>query len=219
MRKIVWRLPLYSIMLLLLGLAWRYKQAIPERAAREVWREHEQVVSDAAEGKRVDLNDFADAALFFAKLTGINVPGDHSTIIDWMPNKDTGTALVPLRRWYAQHHHRLYWDEESKSVKVRLEAREAAAQDKAQAIWGAHLSVVDAAAKGKEIDPNAFREARHFFEELTGITVPEDASPLIDWSPDGETLTVAEPLRSWCDVNCDRLYWDEVSQTVRVRPW
>ncbi|HKI00775.1 MAG TPA: hypothetical protein VKK31_02230 [Thermoanaerobaculia bacterium] len=101
-----------------------YEQTIPQRTAHEIWRRHEQVVSDAAAGKHIDLNDFSDAALFFVKLTGINVPGEHSTYIDWMPNQDTATALEPLRRWYAQNKDRLYWDEMRKEVKLKARGRE-----------------------------------------------------------------------------------------------
>lgn len=121
MRKFV-PTPLFSSLLFLLALflalAWQYERTAPQRIAREIWQDHEQVVNDAAQGKSVNLTDFSDAALFFGKLTGIDVPGDHSTYIDWMPNKDTATAVEPLRRWYAENKDRLYWDDQMKRVRL-----------------------------------------------------------------------------------------------------
>lgn len=79
---------------------------------------HELVVEAAARGEPVDLKDFRKAAVFFDELTRITVPGEHSPLIDWMPNKDTASALLPLRRWYAKNRDRLYWDDQSKRVRL-----------------------------------------------------------------------------------------------------
>jgi hypothetical protein len=102
----------------LLAFAHFYKEAVPQRKAREIWREHERVVIDAAAGRRVHLDDFADAVLFFERLTGIYVPSEHSTLIDAMPNKDTASAVEPLRRWYQENKYDLYWDEQRREVRL-----------------------------------------------------------------------------------------------------
>lgn len=91
----------------------------PRREAQEIWRDHERVISDVAMGKRVNLDEFEDAVRFFARLTKITVPSNHSTFIDTMPAKDTLAVLKPLRRWYAENQDRLYWDEEQHEVRLR----------------------------------------------------------------------------------------------------
>lgn len=103
---------------LLLILAWTRQCTAPQRQAHEIWHEHEQVISDIAMEKRVDLDAYGEAVFFFEKLTKITVPSNRSPFIDAMPTKDTATALEPLRRWYAENKSRLYWDEERGEVRL-----------------------------------------------------------------------------------------------------
>lgn len=100
----------------LLICSYLYKESAPRRKAREIWREHERVIVDAAQGRHVGSNELWDASLFFWRLTGIDVPSDHSSVIDAIPNKRTGLAAEPLRRWYQENKYRLYWDEKSGEV-------------------------------------------------------------------------------------------------------
>lgn len=79
------------------------------------------MINDIAIGKRVNLDDFEAAVLFFEKLTPITVPSNHSTFIYAMPTKDTATALAPLRRWYSENKNDLYWDEEHNEVRLDSE--------------------------------------------------------------------------------------------------
>lgn len=100
---------------------WGRERTAPRRQAQEIWHQHERVLSDIAMEKRVDLDEFHEAVLFFEKLTNITVPSDHSMFIDSMPTQDTATALAPLKGWYAKNKDRLYWDEESNEVKLTPE--------------------------------------------------------------------------------------------------
>jgi hypothetical protein len=93
-----------------------YRETSPQRKGRAIWKEHERVVIDAANGRRIDLNEFSEATLFFERLTGINVPSEHSTFVDAIPNKNTGSALEPLRCWYEENRDRLYWDDQRREV-------------------------------------------------------------------------------------------------------
>lgn len=106
---------------LVLIFAWNFKRTAPQREAHAIWHEHERVISDIAEGKRVDLEAFEEAVIFFWKLTRVTVPSNHSTFIYAMPTKETATALEPLRRWYAENKSRLYWDEERGEVRLAPE--------------------------------------------------------------------------------------------------
>lgn len=124
MRPPVTRSPVLYVALLaalVLLFEWSREYTAPRRQAQEFWHQHERVISDIALGKRVNLDEFHEAVLFFEKLTDITVPSDHSIFIDSMPTEDTATALGPLRGWYAKNKHRLYWDEESNEVKLTPE--------------------------------------------------------------------------------------------------
>lgn len=105
-----------------LALAWYRECTGPQRKAQEIWSAHERVIVDVAMKRRVNLGDFQDARYFFEKLTGVDVPGNYSTYLGTsMPNKDTATALEPLRHWYAENQDRLYWDEEQGAVRLAPE--------------------------------------------------------------------------------------------------
>lgn len=94
------------------------REATSKQKAQEIWRGHELVVESAANGRPVDLKAFWEASLFFDELAGITVPGDHSPLIDWMPNKDTASALQPIKQWYTKNGDRLRWDEQTGEVKI-----------------------------------------------------------------------------------------------------
>ncbi len=106
---------------LVLILAWNRQCTAPQRQAREIWHEHERVISDIAKRERVDLEAYEEAVIFFEKLTRITVPSNHSPFVYAMPTKDTATALEPLRRWYHENRSRLYWDEELGEVRLAPE--------------------------------------------------------------------------------------------------
>ena len=106
---------------LILIFEWNRERTAPRRQAHEIWHQHERVLSDIAMGKRVNLDEFHEAVLFFEKITNITVPSDHSMFIDSMPTQDTASSLEPLRGWYAKNKQRLYWDDESNEVKLTSE--------------------------------------------------------------------------------------------------
>ena len=87
--------------------------------ARSLWLKHQRVVEAAARGEVTDVAEFKDAAEFFDQVASIDVPGDHSPVIYWYPNRKTPQAVEPLRRWYQTNGERLYWDQETGKVQVR----------------------------------------------------------------------------------------------------
>lgn len=84
-----------------------------------IWTELRVWLYNASMKKGGSLGKYQDACIFFRRLTGIIIPGDYSTYLGArLPNRDTATALEPLRRWYAQNKDRLYWDEEQNEVRL-----------------------------------------------------------------------------------------------------
>jgi hypothetical protein len=89
-----------------------------ENKAEQAWRENEAIIRNALAGKTHSTEKFGSACEFFEKLTGIVIRGNGS-FFGWLPNQDTATDFERVEEWYATHQKLLYWDEGSKSVKVR----------------------------------------------------------------------------------------------------
>jgi hypothetical protein len=89
---------------------------------------------------------------------------------------------------------------------------------KARAIWLKHQRVLEGAIKGERTDGDELQEAAIFFYHVAGIIIPGGHSPVIDFYITRETAGVMKPLRIWYKENGDRLYWDEASSKVLLRP-
>jgi hypothetical protein len=87
-------------------------------SADEVWKENERVVRNALGGKTYSIDKFGAACGFFETTTGIVIRGNGS-FFGWLPDQDTATDFKKVEEWYAVNRDRLYWDEASKSVRVR----------------------------------------------------------------------------------------------------
>ena len=59
-----------------------------------------------------------EACKFFEELTGIPIRGE-GTFVGWLPNEHTAEDLEAVREWYSMNRDRLYWDEETRSIKIR----------------------------------------------------------------------------------------------------
>jgi len=95
---------------------------------------------------------------------------------------------------------------------------EAERHKKAQDIWKKHELVVEDAARGRPINGTEFQDACEFFLRVANISVPGDASSVLDWFPTKETVKAVEPLRQWYERNKDQLYWDATKKTVVLKP-
>lgn len=107
-----------SVLLFITTISCADRSTSARAKAKEIWRQHKAVVEAAARREKVDLDAFHAACIFFENLTGIAVPGDASTLVDWYPTEQTRTAIEPLNKWYSENGDRLYWDEESQTVKL-----------------------------------------------------------------------------------------------------
>lgn len=87
---------------------------------------------------------------------------------------------------------------------------------RAQRVWQAQEDVIDRAARGEKIDLVQFEKACLFFEDVAGISVPGEHSPVIDWYATEETKNALPVIRQWYRKNGDRLYWDYATQSVKV---
>lgn len=91
-----------------------------DRRAQEEWRRHEQVLEQSIRGTYYP-DQLLETAIFFQNLTGISLRVDV-TGVGLMPNSKTPEDLHALREWYSRNKAKLYWDDESRSVKLRQEA-------------------------------------------------------------------------------------------------
>lgn len=89
-----------------------------DRRAREVWQQHEAVARLAVKGKRHDPEKFVEACLFFEQVTSISIHVNMFTF-GFIPEREAPQDLKLIRAWYKKNHTRLYWDEVTKTVKVR----------------------------------------------------------------------------------------------------
>lgn len=84
----------------------------------EIWRKNEKIVTNALNGRGYSVEEFGRACKFFEKTTGIEIRGNGS-FFGWLANRETAVDFKKVQAWYSVNHDRLYWDEASKSVKVR----------------------------------------------------------------------------------------------------
>ncbi|HEX4955999.1 MAG TPA: hypothetical protein VF017_21630 [Thermoanaerobaculia bacterium] len=93
-------------------------QQAPEDRALEEWARGLDVLERSLTG-RYEEREFGDACQFFQALTGIEVHGEGETL-GWFPTAETSRDLDRLNTWYAANGHRLYWDETTSTVQVRV---------------------------------------------------------------------------------------------------
>ena len=108
--------PFLSRLLALLAGDESTHRAARGRQAREIWRRHEAVVVQALQGRQKD-DEFERAVAFFADVTGIEIEVNIFTF-GFLPEPGTAEDFERVREWYARNKDRLYFDEDSLSVKV-----------------------------------------------------------------------------------------------------
>lgn len=89
---------------------------------------------------------------------------------------------------------------------------------RAVAAWNDHFLTLERIARGEHVDLATFGAACDFFHRVAGIDVPGTGAPEIGWYATKDTPRAIPGLRAWYAANGSRLYWDEATQSVRVRP-
>jgi hypothetical protein len=92
--------------------------ATGKQSVDSIWRSNERIIQTALDGGPVFEDRYAAACEFFERLTGIPIRG-KGTYLGWMPNEHTAEDLQAVRKWYSVNRGRLYFDDGTKSVKVR----------------------------------------------------------------------------------------------------
>ncbi len=87
-------------------------------SVESMWHSHEVVIQAALDGGPVFEDRYMEACKFFEELTGIPVRGE-GTFVGWMPNEHTAEDLRAIHEWYSINRDRLYWDDGTKSIKIR----------------------------------------------------------------------------------------------------
>jgi hypothetical protein len=85
-----------------------------------VWHKYERDFEKGVNGDQGN-NEFDKACLFFEQTTGLTMHVNDSTI-GTLPTPESRQDLVRIRAWYKNNKARLYWDESTRTVKVRPEA-------------------------------------------------------------------------------------------------
>jgi hypothetical protein len=92
----------------------------------------------------------------------------------------------------------------------------AASSSKTVSIWRKYERDFERGVNGHQGN-NEFDKACLFFEQTTGLTMHVNDST-IGTLPTPETRQDLVRIRAWYKVNKNRLYWDESTHTVKVRP-
>jgi hypothetical protein len=87
---------------------------------------------------------------------------------------------------------------------------------RAAAVWGNNEKIFEKALNG-HWENDEFDRACVFFEDLTGIEIHVNYSTL-GLLPTEETPQDLVRIRDWYKMNKNRLYWDEATGTVKLRP-
>lgn len=99
----------------------------------------------------------------------------------------------------------------------RLDENESSHLDpKATEIWHKHELVFAKALRGSQKDDD-FERACLFFEQVTGLKIHANFFTL-GVLPTPETERDFVKIKAWYQENKHRLYWDESTSTVKVRP-
>jgi hypothetical protein len=84
------------------------------------------------------------------------------------------------------------------------------------AVWQGHEEAFQEAMRGYQKNDN-FEQACVFFERLTGLKMHVELST-IGFLTTPESANDLARLRAWYRINKHRLFWDESTQAVRIKP-
>lgn len=171
---------------------------------------NEAKVASAVGGGTYSPEEFAEACMFFTRLTGLEIRG-NGTYLGLLPNEHTADDLKSVQEWYRKNNERIYWDEGAQAVKVEAPAGAAGA------LWWKHERVLIRLASGERLSADEFGEAARFFRDLTGIAVSSTDRGLVDWRfATEETYVALRKLHKWYDLNREKLYVDLSSGEARL---
>jgi hypothetical protein len=100
-----------------IGLLLAACSSVIDARVDSLWKHHEQAVQRAIEANQKG-DEFGDARLFFEVVAGITVRANIFTL-GHAPVPETRADLELVRAWYKTNRRRLYWDEKSRTVKLR----------------------------------------------------------------------------------------------------
>jgi hypothetical protein len=84
--------------------------------------------------------------------------------------------------------------------------------------WARHEDTLERLAARQSVSIGDFEGAVRFFVPLTGIEIPATHGAIVDIYPTAQTPEALPELWKWYTENEKKLYWDERSQCVRLRP-
>lgn len=101
------------------------------------------------------------------------------------------------------------------SAIITLSCVDAGLHERALLEWKKNEEVVENAVKGKRFDPDRYAASVLFLHDITDITIRSDGTSF-GLLPNQYTSQDLALVKKWCKKNCRKLYWDEVSHSVRI---
>lgn len=87
--------------------------------------------------------------------------------------------------------------------------------ERALSEWRRNEEIVDVAIREGRSDADQYLQSVIFFGRVTGLSISGNASTF-GLLPDKNTARDFLKVKEWCKRNCQNLYWDEKSQSVKV---
>jgi len=100
-------------------------ESSPDQKARELWLRNEAVLENVLSGREVDPDDYTRAIDFFNTTTGIKAREFNTMIGGRLPSEHLVEDLEAWRAWYEENKKVIYFDEESKRVRVDKDRKNA----------------------------------------------------------------------------------------------
>ncbi len=188
--------------------------------ALATWKEHEKTVKSAIDQMTWG-NEFGDACVFFARVTGIEIDADGDWV-GWHPGPHARADLEHVRAWHAAHRGGLVWDEAAKTVSRRVQSEgplgspslNVPEDPRVLELWERHESAVDKPTRPPDAKLD-LHTAAAFFSALARLPLRFDEAT---GYPTTETREDFGRLQAWFGEHKDRLYWDDEAQAVKQRP-
>lgn len=97
------------------------RQDANQRAVAE-WNRNMAILERGLSGGPLRGVEFESACLFFEHLTSIPIRG-NGTPVGYLPTAETREDVESLKQWFANNREVLFWNERSKQVEFKLDAK------------------------------------------------------------------------------------------------
>ena len=100
------------------------------------------------------------------------------------------------------------------AVLAAASCRASESHQKALSEWKRNEKIIETAVKQGKSSEDTYLQANIFFYDVTGIAMSGNATTF-GLVPDEHTAKDLERIKKWCSMHCQKLYWDEKSNSVK----